>query len=388
MFFCALTLLPGSMNIKAIMHASSQPFCFIVDRFRLKFDSTRYKNHLGYPWKCSRAYSLLKNTDARQKSPFPNKNLSYLQTMIKVQNISKSFGEIKALNNISFHITEGDVFGLLGPNGAGKSTTINILSTLLQEDSGEIIVNGLNLRENKDVCKLMIGVVPQEIALYRDLSAYDNLLFWGGLYKIPKASLKAKANEVLALVGLGDRKNEPLKNYSGGMKRRVNIAASILHQPKILLMDEPTVGIDPQSRSYIFEIIQQLNDNGMTIIYTTHYMEEAERMCDKIAIIDSGSIKAIGSMEELRKASATNDTLQIKVSHIDPSVIDHLHLSLRVKADYESRVLEIECENISREITGVLKSIQDTGVIIESIDTQRANLESVFLKLTGKHLRD
>jgi ABC-2 type transport system ATP-binding protein len=308
--------------------------------------------------------------------------------MIKVQNVSKSFGNLKAVDNISFQIAKGEVFGLLGPNGAGKSTTINILSTLLSEDSGEIIVDGLNLKENKDVSKLIIGVVPQEVALYKDLSAFDNLMFWGGLYKIPKAELRRKANEVLALVGLEDRKNDPLKNYSGGMKRRVNIAASILHDPKILLMDEPTVGIDPQSRSYIFEIIEQLKDNGMTIIYTTHYMEEAERLCDTIAIIDTGSIKAIGTMKELRKVSDTNDSLSIKVSHLNEEIISHLQKTLKLVGDLNTMVLDIECENISQEITGVLKDIQDTGVIIESIDTQRANLESVFLKLTGKHLRD
>lgn len=308
--------------------------------------------------------------------------------IVQVQQVSKSYGELLALKEISFEIPKGQIFGLLGPNGAGKSTTINILSTLLKPDSGEVFMDGIKLQDRRSDCKLIIGTVPQEIALYTDLSAYDNLLFWGGLYKIPKAQLKAKALEVLELVGLSHRKNEALRNYSGGMKRRVNIAAALMHRPKILLMDEPTVGIDPQSRSYIFEIIKQLNDDGMTVIYTTHYMEEAEKLCDTIAIIDSGTIVAKGSMEALRLISNTHDSLLIRVSELNDLILSQLEGKMSFKADPESRMLEIECTEISKEIGSILFEIQNAGLHIESIDTRRANLESVFLKFTGKHLRD
>ncbi|HEY4788748.1 MAG TPA: ABC transporter ATP-binding protein, partial [Bacteroidales bacterium] len=188
--------------------------------------------------------------------------------MITVNEISKSFGSIHALKNVGFDIKDGEIFGLLGPNGAGKTTTINILSTILQPDSGTVTINGLNLSEHKEACKLQIGVVPQEISLYETLTAYENLQFWGGLYGIPPAPLETKIKNVLEMVGLYDRRNDPVKTYSGGMKRRINIASALLHTPKILLMDEPTVGIDPQSRNRIFEIIGELNKEGMTIIYT------------------------------------------------------------------------------------------------------------------------
>ena len=308
--------------------------------------------------------------------------------MIKVNNVSKSFGEVKALRKIDFTIEEGEIFGLLGPNGAGKSTTINIINTLLQPDRGEVKVGGMDIASHKNQCKQLIGVVPQEIALYGKLSAYENLMFWGSLYEIPQPELRKRAEEVLKRVGLSERKNDSIDSFSGGMKRRINIASSILHKPKILLMDEPTVGVDPQSRNHVFEVIEQLNKEGMTIIYTTHYMEEAERLCDTIAIIDEGKIIAKGSLEQLRNSSGSKDVLHIKLDaqQLDLSALKVSHKNLSLNP--ETGVLSIECNELGTEISDLITQIRQAGVSIQSIDTQQVTLESIFLKLTGKRLRD
>ena len=308
--------------------------------------------------------------------------------MITIDEISKSYGNTRALNRISFNIKEGEIFGLLGPNGAGKTTTINILSTLLQPDSGEVLMNGLNLKLDRNTCKLQIGVVPQEISLYETLSAQENLRFWGGLYQIPSKELETRIKSILELVGLYDRRNDAVKTYSGGMKRRINIASALLHNPKILLMDEPTVGIDPQSRNRIFEIIQELNQKGMTIIYTTHYMEEAERLCNTIAIIDNGSVIAKGSLEELKRISETNDILKIKTSLLDNTILAKLTESINLAFAHNANELQFECKNINTQVSEIINATLNTGIKILGIETQNANLETVFLKLTGKHLRD
>jgi ABC-2 type transport system ATP-binding protein len=308
--------------------------------------------------------------------------------MIKVEKISKSYGDVLALKDVSLEINDGEIFGLLGPNGAGKTTTINILSTIMQPDSGIVSLNGFTAADSKNSTKLQIGVVPQEISLYETLTAYENLKFWGNLYKIPSSELKHKIKNVLELVGLSDRQNDAIKTYSGGMKRRINIASAILHNPKILLMDEPTVGIDPQSRNRIFEIIKELNQQGITIIYTTHYMEEAERLCKTIAIIDNGSVMAKGSLDELKKISKTKDILNLKMSHFNKSQIEQLRSSVHLDFTHNSNELSFECSNISSDISKVINTTINAGIEITGIETQTASLESVFLKLTGKHLRD
>jgi ABC-2 type transport system ATP-binding protein len=236
------------------------------------------------------------------------KNQSLSIIMISVSAVSKHFKNIKALDNVSFKIQKGEIFGILGPNGAGKSTLVNILNTLIRPDEGEVVIDGINIRDDGKVIKLIMGVVPQEIALYEELSAYENMMFWGGLYDIPKQELKKNVCKTLEIVDLTSRKDDRIKTFSGGMKRRINIACSLLHNPKILVMDEPTVGVDPQNRNHIFEVIERLNKEGMTIIYTTHYMEEAERLCDNISIIDEGRIIAQGTMKELRQISETQGT--------------------------------------------------------------------------------
>ena len=309
--------------------------------------------------------------------------------MIEVKSISKSFDGTEAVKDISFTIDKGEIFGILGPNGAGKSTIVNILNTLVKPDKGDVIIDGINIKENGDRIKLIMGVVPQEIALYEGLSAYENLIFWGGLYDIPKQELKAKVNKALETVDLAYRKDDKIRTFSGGMKRRINIACSLLHNPRILVLDEPTVGVDPQSRNHIFELIERLNNEGMTIIYTTHYMEEAERFCDKIAIIDVGRIIAQGTLKELRKISDARDLLTIKLSNPDNETISRItSANPLILFDSTTNSLKVECVNISKEISIIINHIQDSQGVIERIYTQGTNLESIFLKLTGKQLRD
>jgi len=309
--------------------------------------------------------------------------------MITVRSVSKSYGNIEAVRNVSFSIEKGEIFGILGPNGAGKSTIVNILNTLVRPDKGDVIIDGINIRGDGNAVKLIMGVVPQEIALYEELTAYENLMFWGGLYNIPKPVLIENANRTLDIVDLSSRKKDRIKTFSGGMKRRINIACSLLHNPRILVLDEPTVGVDPQNRNHIFEVIERLHDEGMTIIYTTHYMEEAERFCDKIAIMDVGRIIALGTLKELREISDAKDRLTIKLVDFNNEIISGIGSAIPlIRFDSTTKTLEIDCENISNEISIIANHIQNAGEVIESIYTRGTNLESIFLKLTGKKLRD
>jgi ABC-2 type transport system ATP-binding protein len=309
--------------------------------------------------------------------------------MIQVRSVSKSFGNIEAVKNVSFNIDKGEIFGILGPNGAGKSTIVNILNTLVKPDTGDVIINGVNTKDDGDTLKLIMGVVPQEIALYEQLTAHENLMFWGGLYNIPKSVLKAIVSNTLEIVDLSYRKNDRIKTFSGGMKRRINIACSLLHNPKILILDEPTVGVDPQNRNHIFELIERLKNEGMTIIYTTHYMEEAERFCDKIAIIDVGRIIAQGTLKELRKVSDVKDLVTIKLAGSDNEIISRItSANPLLKFDSTTNTLIVECANISKDISIIISHIQNFGGVIERIYTRGTNLESIYLKLTGKELRD
>ncbi len=309
--------------------------------------------------------------------------------MIHLRSVSKSFGNIEALKDVSFSINKGEIFGILGPNGAGKSTIVNILNTLVKPDSGEVIIDNVNIRNDGITVKQIMGVVPQEIALYEELTAYENLMFWGGLYNIPKQLLREHADKTLEIVDLSYRKNDRIKTFSGGMKRRINIACSLLHNPRILVLDEPTVGVDPQNRNHIFEVIEKLHDEGMTIIYTTHYMEEAERFCDKIAIMDEGRIIALGTLKELREISDAKDLLTIKLADFDNEIISRIRSAIPlIRFDSTTRTLEADCENISDEISVITNQVQNAGGVIERIYTRGTNLESIFLKLTGKQLRD
>ena len=309
--------------------------------------------------------------------------------MIELQSISKSYGNIVSLRDISFKIHDGEIFGLLGPNGAGKSTTVNIINTLLKPDSGQVYIDGINIFNDPLHCKMMMGVVPQEIALYDNLTAFENLMFWGGLYNVPKSELRAGADSILELVGLYGRKHDRIKTFSGGMKRRINIACSILHKPKILVMDEPTSGVDTQNRNHIFDVIEKLNNEGMTIIYTTHYMEEAERLCDTIAIIDLGTIQAYGSMEELKSVSGARDIITLTLSGHNDQLIRSIRDEFSFTVlDSSPDDIRMECDNLSDQISALVNHVEKNGAVIRGINTQGASLESVFLRLTGKKLRD
>ena len=309
--------------------------------------------------------------------------------MITLKSVSKSFGSIKALENISFNIEKGEIFGILGPNGAGKSTIVNILNTLVKPDEGTVIIDGINIKDDGRNIKLIMGVVPQEIALYEELSAYENLMFWGGLYDIPEEELRNNVNKTLEIVDLAGRKDDRIKTFSGGMKRRINIACSLLHNPKILVLDEPTVGVDPQNRNHIFEVIEKLNNEGMTIIYTTHYLEEAERFCDKISIIDVGRIIAQGTLKELRKISDVKDLLIIKLADVNDELISGItSVNPLFSFDRTSGDLKVECGNIGKDTSIIINQIQNAGGVIEKIYSKGTNLESIYLKLTGKELRD
>ncbi|WBX71209.1 ABC transporter ATP-binding protein [Tenacibaculum retecalamus] len=306
--------------------------------------------------------------------------------MIQVTNLSKSFDQLQAVQNLSFSIKKGEVFGLLDPNGAGKSTTINIMSTILSSDKGKILIDGNDIKKTPNFCKTLIGVVPQEVSLYNEFTAYQNLLFWGKLYKIPTQELKEKVTAVLELIGLSDRKDDLIKTFSGGMKRRINIASAILHNPKVLFMDEPTVGVDPQSRNRIFEIIENLNNQGMTIVYTTHYMEEVERLCNRIAIIDNGKIVAQGTQSELQKESNVKETIEITYQSILANQKKSLLENFQ-KITFKEKSFVIVCD-VNKDLVNIISICNAQKISIEDLKLNKVTLESIFLKLTGKQLRD
>ncbi|MCO5285635.1 MAG: ABC transporter ATP-binding protein [Chitinophagaceae bacterium] len=307
--------------------------------------------------------------------------------MIEIKNLRKSYNGHEALKGISFAIQKGEFYGLLGPNGAGKTTTISIMSSILKPDSGEVIIDGMNLDTHPGQAKQLIGVVPQEIALYGDLTASENLHFWGGLYGVSNSELKKRSEEVLHLFGFYDRRNDNVKTYSGGMKRRINIAAALLHQPKILFMDEPTVGIDPQSRNLIFEVIEKLHKEGMTIVYTTHYMEEAERFCDRIGIIDNGQIIAEGTLKELKSNSALKEVVVVTYDHANESQLKEISAKWPDSNLSENKI-SFYATDVQSALSGIISGSGQMGADISNIEIQRTNLETIFLSLTGKQLRD
>ena len=276
---------------------------------------------------------------------------------------------------------------MLGPNGAGKTTTISILSTILEPDAGTVKLSGFDLKKDRLACKKVIGAVPQEIALYNELSAYENLIFWGSLYNVPRETLRATIDNLLNLFGLYDRRADKVKTYSGGMKRRINIASALLHHPGILFMDEPTVGIDPQSRNLIFEVVEKLHREGMTVVYTTHYMEEAERLCDRIAIIDHGEIIAQGTIEELKKSTKTRETIVVTCQNLSDGLFEKASFEWKELMRMGSEI-HFYSEDVKRDLSKIIMMCSEIGLDISHIDIQKVNLESVFLGLTGKQLRD
>jgi len=309
--------------------------------------------------------------------------------MLKVENLYKNYGNIRAVDGISFEVKRGEVFGLLGPNGAGKSTTISIISTLLPPTEGEIFFEGESIFKNSKNLRQKLGIVPQDIALYPTLTGYENLRFWGNLYGLKGAELKERINEVADIIGLNERLKDKVKKYSGGMKRRLNIGAALLHKPDLLIMDEPTVGIDPQSRSHILDTVLKLSAQGMTIIYTTHYMEEAEELCSRICIMDEGKIIASGIKQELVELVKERTRINIKLDKITGNMPQ---IFKEIPGVSDAAVLDdtvtLFGENGDILLAEIISRISEEKSKIRSLDIQKPDLEAVFLHLTGKALRD
>lgn len=308
---------------------------------------------------------------------------------IEVKNLIRYFGDIKAVDDISFTVEKGEIFSLLGPNGAGKTTTISIISCLLQPGSGDALVMGHSIRSEAQLVKAAIGVVPQEIALYDDLSARENLNFWGKMYGLRGAALKTRVDEVLALIGLTERGKGRAGKFSGGMKRRLNIGIALLHKPQLIIMDEPTVGIDPQSRRSILDGVLQLNREGATVLYTTHYMEEAQELSDHIAIMDHGKLIANGTHEELVKLVGGQSRIDLTLT-VEAEAFVEAGSSLegveRIFAE-DGRVIVLAADS-NLALPRLFEAASRQGARITSVNIREPNLEAVFLHLTGRALRD
>ena len=311
--------------------------------------------------------------------------------ILEVRDLVKKYDDFTAVKGISFSVDEGEIFSLLGPNGAGKTTTISVISTLFTPTSGDASVCGHSVTKDPMAVKRCIGVVPQELALYEDLTALENLHFWGQMYGLSGKPLADRIAEVLEQIGLADKAKQRIKTYSGGMKRRVNIGIGLLHKPKLLFMDEPTVGIDPQSRRAILDSVKELNRQGMTILYTTQYMEEAEELSDRVGIIDHGQLIALGTQAELTARVGETDTL---ILHLGENEDPH-HLVealatipgvLKVNPlDSQVSIIATSAEEILALVVG---KANELGTRIHSVDMREPNLEAVFLHLTGRALRD
>lgn len=309
--------------------------------------------------------------------------------MLKVENLQKSFGNINAVDGIAFEVKKGEVFGLLGPNGAGKSTTISMISTLLPPSGGVILFEGKNILEDPKAIQRKLGVVPQDIALYPTLSGYENLSFWGNMYGLSGSELRKRIGEVSEIVGLNGRIKDRVDKYSGGMKRRLNIGAALLHMPELLIMDEPTVGIDPQSRNHILDTVLELNRRGMTIIYTSHYMEEVEYLCSRICIMDQGRIIASGTKDELveKAGGKTEIALALESEGQESLELFNSIEGIQSVEQQEGQIL-IRCENADLILADIIARVAANGNHLRSVDVKKPNLETVFLHLTGKALRD
>ncbi|WP_443659419.1 ABC transporter ATP-binding protein [Clostridium algidicarnis] len=309
--------------------------------------------------------------------------------IVQVENLIKRYDNMLAIDNLSLDIREGDIFGLLGPNGAGKTTLINSMLGLTKVDSGSIKIFGKDIKEHEMYVKKNIGIVPQEIALYEDLTAYENLMFFGRLYGLRGESLKEAVESAFEFTAIEGRKNEIVKQYSGGMQRRLNIACAIVHKPKLVIMDEPTVGIDPQSRNQILNSIKVLRDNGATIIYTSHYMEEVESICNDVAIMDKGRIIAKGSKEELKDFVYTEEKIIIRLSAVSFTLVNNIKAIKGIKeCEVEENLLNITSEKNKVGISSILTIIEQSGVEILSVNIEKPTLESVFITLTGRKIRD
>ena len=311
--------------------------------------------------------------------------------MLEVRDLSKRYGNTVAVDGVSFHIARGETIGLLGPNGAGKTTTVSMIAGLTQPDSGQVLIEGRAPSSDTDPVKRRIGLVPQDLALFDELPARDNLAFFGALYNLDSATLRRASAEALELVGLTDRAKDKVGGFSGGMKRRLNLAAALLHDPDLLLLDEPTVGVDPQSRNAIFDNLETLKKRGKTLLYTTHYMEEAERLCDRLIVIDHGKVIANDTLHGLYRLLPATNILAIELETAETRSLDmnELHAVGGVQsAALTGSLLKVGVESLSNDSPGVLHWLAERGHRISHVVSERPDLETVFLTLTGRSLRD
>ena len=320
-----------------------------------------------------------------------SKEKMVMTVILEVNKLVKKYGDFTAVNGINFDIQEAEIFSLLGPNGAGKTTTISVLSTLYTPTSGDAIIGGHSVARNPIAVRKLIGVVPQDLALYDDLTAKENLAFWGQMYDLSGKELQKRIDQVLDQIGLKDHANKRIKTFSGGMKRRVNIGVGLLHQPRMLFMDEPTVGIDPQSRRAILDSVKELNRQGMTVLYTTHYMEEAQELSNRVGIIDHGDLIALGTQAELTRQVGEYESLELKLGEMDAP--EPLAIALRtlegvVRADVIDHSITIITPDAEQVLAPAVSIANNQNIKIHSVTIQEPNLEAVFLHLTGRALRD
>lgn len=312
-----------------------------------------------------------------------------MTNILEAQGLVKRFGDLVAVDGVSFSIEEGETFGLLGPNGAGKTTTISMIAGLLEPNAGTVTVDGLPISTRSTKGKDRIGLVPQDLAIYPDLTATENMIFFGRLYEMEGEELTRRIDEVLGVIGLSDRRDDLTKEFSGGMKRRLNIGIGLLHQPRLLVLDEPTVGVDPQSRNAILESVEKLSKGGIAVLYTTHYMEEAERLCDRVAIIDEGVIQAEGSRRELVSLVGEKDRVTITGSgDLDSAANAVRQITGVTEVSAADHRLEVIALNASPILPEILARVGSAGSTITGVEVVEPNLEAVFLHLTGKALRD
>ena len=311
------------------------------------------------------------------------------ERVLDCKDLRKTFDDLVAVDGVGFAISPGETYGLLGPNGAGKTTTISMICGLLERDAGDVMVDGQELTTKSVVAKKAIGYVPQDIAIYPDLSAKENLMFFGRMYGLGGDELKTRVDEVLATIGLSDRADDRSDDFSGGMKRRLNIGIGLLHRPKLLILDEPTVGVDPQSRNAILDSVESLSTEGMAVLYTTHYMEEAERLCDRVGIIDHGTVVAEGTRRELVELVGQHDRIRIGATgNLEAAVQAVSGMSGVREAGAREDGVDIIVDSATDILPEVLAAMAQAGASVQSAEVDEPNLEAVFLHLTGRALRD
>jgi ABC-2 type transport system ATP-binding protein len=307
---------------------------------------------------------------------------------LSVSDVRKRYGAITAVDGLSFDVSAGECFGLLGPNGAGKTTTLSMIATLVRPDSGSVRVGGVDVAEDPETVRRVLGLVPQDLSVYVDLTARENLAFFGRLYGVRGAALAERVRDALALSGLEDRAGDRVATFSGGMKRRLNFAIGLIHRPQLVLLDEPTVGVDPQSRNHLFDMVTGLAARGVTIVYTTHYMEEAERLCDRIAIVDHGKLAGVGTREELIATIGAHDHVDLQlgdgVSSEAPAVKAAM-AGLGVTAREGALTIPVAS---AATLQDVLARCSAHGIPLRTVTLRKPDLEAVFLALTGRALRD